>query len=124
MCVLCVVRFCFFFFKQKTAYEMRISDWSSDVCSSDLSPAGCRSRQHNPEAHADGGGFLRKPPLQALGPARRSTMASTIRTRRCPNALTIAVFCPSRYEEHTSELQSLMRISYSVFCLNKKTSTR
>src|SRR3546814_900451 len=32
--------FCFFFFKQKTAYEMRISDWSSDVCSSDL----CRHR--------------------------------------------------------------------------------
>src|SRR3546814_8868330 len=30
------VYFCFFFFKQKTAYEMRISDWSSDVCSSDL----------------------------------------------------------------------------------------
>src|SRR3546814_18101178 len=29
---------CFFFFKQKTAYEMRISDWSSDVCSSDLDP--------------------------------------------------------------------------------------
>src|SRR3546814_16499965 len=35
--------FCFFFFfKQKTAYEMRISDWSSDVCSSDLSPDGQR----------------------------------------------------------------------------------
>src|SRR3546814_8019839 len=33
---LCVVLYCFFFFKQKTAYEMRISDWSSDVCSSDL----------------------------------------------------------------------------------------
>src|SRR3546814_5174117 len=33
----CVLRWCvFFFFKQKTAYEMRISDWSSDVCSSDL----------------------------------------------------------------------------------------
>src|SRR3546814_11884635 len=31
-----MVVFCFFFFKQKTAYEMRISDWSSDVCSSDL----------------------------------------------------------------------------------------
>src|SRR3546814_2921646 len=31
-----LVVFCFFFFKQKTAYEMRISDWSSDVCSSDL----------------------------------------------------------------------------------------
>src|SRR3546814_2283138 len=37
-CVLlsCISVFCFFFFKQKTAYEMRISDWSSDVCSSDL----------------------------------------------------------------------------------------
>src|SRR3546814_14545547 len=34
-CVVCFL--CFFFFKQKTAYEMRISDWSSDVCSSDLS---------------------------------------------------------------------------------------
>src|SRR3546814_1131267 len=35
--ILCLyVVFCFFFFKQKTAYEMRISDWSSDVCSSDL----------------------------------------------------------------------------------------
>src|SRR3546814_18263270 len=31
-----VIMMCFFFFKQKTAYEMRISDWSSDVCSSDL----------------------------------------------------------------------------------------
>src|SRR3546814_5281890 len=35
--------FCFFFFKQKTAYEMRISDWSSDVCSSDL--LGCGQRR-------------------------------------------------------------------------------
>src|SRR3546814_11532215 len=34
--ILCVMSLVFFFFKQKTAYEMRISDWSSDVCSSDL----------------------------------------------------------------------------------------
>src|SRR3546814_2280437 len=34
--VVCFGVCCFFFFKQKTAYEMRISDWSSDVCSSDL----------------------------------------------------------------------------------------
>src|SRR3546814_11851189 len=34
--MMCSYFFCFFFFKQKTAYEMRISDWSSDVCSSDL----------------------------------------------------------------------------------------
>src|SRR3546814_18437220 len=40
---------CFFFFKQKTAYEMRISDWSSDVCSSDLAARGDRGR---PEAAA------------------------------------------------------------------------
>src|SRR3546814_3402066 len=38
LCVLSYVCF-FFFFKQKTAYEMRISDWSSDVCSSDLDAA-------------------------------------------------------------------------------------
>src|SRR3546814_7007935 len=35
----CSIIWLFFFFKQKTAYEMRISDWSSDVCSSDLLPA-------------------------------------------------------------------------------------
>src|SRR3546814_16215608 len=35
--------FCFFFFKQKTAYELRISDWSSDVCSSDLSSSAMAS---------------------------------------------------------------------------------
>src|SRR3546814_7960975 len=34
----------FFFFKQKTAYEMRISDWSSDVCSSDLALKNCSPR--------------------------------------------------------------------------------
>src|SRR3546814_7910121 len=37
MVMCCTDIVCFFFFKQKTAYEMRISDWSSDVCSSDLS---------------------------------------------------------------------------------------
>src|SRR3546814_7008493 len=40
--------FLFFFFKQKTAYEMRISDWSSDVCSSDLAAVHAA-----PPAHAD-----------------------------------------------------------------------
>src|SRR3546814_18541861 len=40
----------FFFFKQKTAYEMRISDWSSDVCSSDLSSAQQRCGAHGPIA--------------------------------------------------------------------------
>src|SRR3546814_2272355 len=40
VCIRIVSCFSFFFFKQKTAYEMRISDWSSDVCSSDLKSEG------------------------------------------------------------------------------------
>src|SRR3546814_3719266 len=47
MCTLFLSGLLFFFFKQKTAYEMRISDWSSDVCSSDL-------RRHGADAHARG----------------------------------------------------------------------
>src|SRR3546814_4399002 len=65
MCVLHIARLLFtsllfFFFKQKTAYEMRISDWSSDVCSSDLRRRGTRRwlrhcGRHDPSgtAHAD-----------------------------------------------------------------------
>src|SRR3546814_7422958 len=51
LCILFVCSdyvFCFFFFKQKTADEMRISDWSSDVCSSDLQITG---RQPADEKH-------------------------------------------------------------------------
>src|SRR3546814_4805377 len=72
-CILCA-GFClfalllFFFFKQKTAYEMRISDWSSDVCSSDppgtcpIPPHGCAARLHGASkavsAHSgDGQGY-------------------------------------------------------------------
>src|SRR3546814_3909262 len=44
---------CFFFFKQKTAYEMRISDWSSDVCSSDLLAAFEERRAELEKAAAD-----------------------------------------------------------------------
>src|SRR3546814_4163978 len=40
-----LVACCFFFFKQKTAYEVRISDWSSDVCSSDLHSSGTRRKR-------------------------------------------------------------------------------
>src|SRR3546814_19681338 len=55
--------YCFFFFKQKTAYEMRISDWSSDVCSSDLpeyghiahSAFGAIARANLPEPQRDHG---------------------------------------------------------------------
>src|SRR3546814_3938202 len=53
----CVLLVLFFFFKQKTAYEMRISDWSSDVCSSDLLVVGeqqdCRHQRHDPQSQKD-----------------------------------------------------------------------
>src|SRR3546814_10443791 len=51
-----------FFFKKKTAYEMRISDWSSDVCSSDLSPENLRLVQHHVRAR-------RRRPGIRIGPA-------------------------------------------------------
>src|SRR3546814_6327635 len=44
----------FFLFKQKTAYEMRISDWSADVCSSDLTPADCDGHAVVPAATIGG----------------------------------------------------------------------
>src|SRR3546814_7631125 len=44
----CLLFFLIFFFKQKTAYEMRISDWSSDVCSSDLRRGRARDRRPSP----------------------------------------------------------------------------
>src|SRR3546814_5741825 len=77
---------------------MRISDWSSDVCSSDLL---------QPVEHAALGGRL-----LALA-CRRRFRRWALRGR--PEAVEHA-----RSEEHTSELQSLMRISYAVFCLKKK----
>src|SRR3546814_8839084 len=52
MYVLCM----FFFFKQKTAYEMRISDWSSDVCSSDLARHGCAGTVATPRRPGPGPG--------------------------------------------------------------------
>src|SRR3546814_18138740 len=47
--IVCVCLYVVFFFKQKTAYEMRISDWSSDVCSSDLEPNAERRLGHYSE---------------------------------------------------------------------------
>src|SRR3546814_2016154 len=59
--LMCVCVYSFFFFKQKTAYEMRISDWSSDVCSSDLqSSAGTwRLEICDQYPSADNGNFVR-----------------------------------------------------------------
>src|SRR3546814_3944390 len=108
-----------FFCKQKTAYEMRISDWSSDVCSSDLEAdqeAECRHRPEHPGALVD------KEIGDQAQYAREHTeiddMAAGQHDRLAGH---VAVqLQKGRSEEHTSELQSLMRISYAVFCLKKK----
>src|SRR3546814_8908060 len=53
---------CFFFFKQKTAYEMHISDWSSDVCSSDLRARDRRGKPHTRRtAHRPAPAHRRRP---------------------------------------------------------------
>src|SRR3546814_7135280 len=67
----------FFFFKQKTAYDVRISDWSSDVCSSDLS-AGARQEMLLPEARR---GLVReaRPPCRHR---RKGRQRRTLSVRR------------------------------------------
>src|SRR3546814_2839535 len=130
------MNFLVFFFKQKTAYEMRISDWSSDVCSSDLaaSPKGVRkmAKETNRidiyQAVTDdilamleagtkpwvkpwsGGPTI---PLRHNGVAYRGINVLSLWASAMRQGFA------SRSEEHTSELQSLMRISYAVFCLKK-----
>src|SRR3546814_10756981 len=104
----------FFFFKQKTAYEVCISDWSSDVCSSDL----CSGRRvlEKPEPRKT---FT--PPISALCATSASVNVSGS-AQACPQRMAspLRIIPLKRSEEHTSELQSLMRISYAVFCLKKK----
>src|SRR3546814_9899966 len=63
----------FFFFKQKTAYEMRISDWSSDVCSSDLRALG-----NHPELDADPGRPRLAGTCLAQSPRRHGVAAGQI----------------------------------------------
>src|SRR3546814_8867088 len=97
-----------FFFKQKTAYEMRISDWSSDVCSSDLRSGKHEAGQQQGKHHAPHG---RDQAGHQVSVASIGTGAEVRPATARANG---------RSEEHTSELQSLMRISYAVFCLKKK----
>src|SRR3546814_1553665 len=113
---------------------MRISDWSSDVCSSDL-PCDDPPRCARPACGLRAG----------LGPADRDADRRRLcchagnlggdfgrvwyRLSLCrrPEARCLShAGCdlPGRSEEHTSELQSLMRISYAVFCLKKKKNTQ
>src|SRR3546814_1596079 len=118
----------FFFFKQKTAYEMRISDWSSDVCSSDLERLPARGARRPRTAAAAAvhrraeeghrsrrlGGGLGARGRPGTGKLRQPDPDRAARHPRQRPAHGL------RSEEHTSELQSLMRISYAVFCLKKQ----
>src|SRR3546814_10182702 len=104
---------------------MRISDWSSDVCSSDLKGTDtldvwfdsgvahqCVFKSMIPEA-LDANGFAPQADIYLEGSDQhRGWFQSSL--------LTSVAMRGRRSEEHTSELQSLMRISYAVFCLKKK----
>src|SRR3546814_5704832 len=98
---------------------MRISDWSSDVCSSDLLRIVAALRRRLPH-HAAVVGQLRLLPVvvEALAPHRHHVAVQQAAVEQLGNQEAHAA--GGRSEEHTSELQSLMRISYAVFCLKKK----
>src|SRR3546814_1012385 len=122
---------------------MRISDWSSDVCSSDLNPAarplvlthgwpGSVLEFMDVIAPLSADFHLVIPSLPGYGFSGKPTVAkwSVEHIAAAWDALMRAIgydryFAQGgdwgRSEEHTSELQSLMRISYAVFCLKKKT---
>src|SRR3546814_6282521 len=210
-----ILSYCFFFFKQKTAYEMRISDWSSDVCSSDLLdtvldtiatykerieslkgkikkalfyPAGVIAvaigvsalllifvvpqfeelfkgfgadlpaftqllvdasrfitangfyivvaiagaifafiqalKRSRPFAQAIDRFMLKLPVIgQILHQSAIARFARTLALTFKAGVPLVEALETCRSEEHTSELQSLMRISYAVFCLKKKKKT-
>src|SRR3546814_962495 len=140
----------FFFFKQKTAYEMRISDWSSDVCSSDLHhqrqnaqhAVGIRDRQHQcllaDDSHqlsglrdkrngvAYGRGVIQQHfrveplPYGHELPDHCAAEYRALGAQRVDVFRHIRAFAGVRSEEHTSELPYLLRSSYARFCLKKK----
>src|SRR3546814_3934739 len=105
---------------------MRISDWSSDVCSSDLPAAvvaaggnGIEQRVMQPPDDRPQTAFQH--PMKLEGLARRDTQG--VAAMCASKFVELQPLCrAARSEEHTSELQSLMRISYAVFCLKKKTN--
>src|SRR3546814_6906126 len=113
---------------------MRFSDWSSDVCSSDIFPGRDRTEK-----------IVDLPFGNILLPALDHARGAVLHEDRIPEMGVVDELLPvrgrhrdhetfdvshgevpssvERSEEHTSELQSLMRISYAVFCLKKKKKT-
>src|SRR3546814_9938480 len=113
---------------------MRISDWSSDVCSSDLREArGARGLDVEPEPRPQPLGDRLAQAGTRIGAGEDADQrdADLYRRQEAPRIggklpRDLGAAAPplfGRSEEHTSELQSLMRISYAVFCLKKKKTT-
>src|SRR3546814_7660978 len=115
---------------------MRISDWSSDVCSSDLVDRVLHHDRHaTGKLQGPGGlsddldaeGRMRCACLHRCRHAHHLVDAGQRRDRDIRQGdqrdTESGITCSRRSEEHTSELQSLMRISYAVFCLKKITTT-
>src|SRR3546814_2805173 len=123
---------------------MRISDWSSDVCSSDLcmrtngiveSVLGLARRERAQPENIDLVVFVRRfldDYLETIPPDLDDikfshgvpTLPVLVDPRHLQQVLTVLVQNSLRSEEHTSELQSLMRISYAVFCLKTTTNKK
>src|SRR3546814_4314653 len=103
---------------------MRISDWSSDVCSSDLACLHDGHQLARLAAAMTETLALAIPELPGLADDKLNQAASSILFQELLSIIeTSRPYIPSmsdRSEEHTSELQSLMRNSYAVFCLKKK----
>src|SRR3546814_2320228 len=122
---------------------MRISDWSSDVCSSDLRATivdlaqqqgklnkvyvPARANEKGAVVNTKSGALVEERNFVAQQKAQRLRNGDSVErnnlrrlyhSERGVNA--VLVDGSNRSEEHTSELQSLMRISYAVFCLKKK----
>src|SRR3546814_3879476 len=93
---------------------MRISDWSSDVCSSDLAEQQHGAGDGDHRLHVEHQGSA-----QGAGVAHRADHGEEGAQEAEADVGEGAPAESARSEEHTSELQSLMRISYAVFCLKK-----
>src|SRR3546814_2354922 len=107
---------------------MRISDWSSDVCSSDLAVEGLRQRYLGeadrlyPDTYPQARAAFAGPASEnaALSAGQQMVGKHPRQVGQRMEGMTDPQLEQFRSEEHTSELQSLMRISYAVFCLKKK----
>src|SRR3546814_6081792 len=128
---------------QTTAYELRISDWSSDVCFSDLDTPGrrggppgqaCAARRCLQFGVMDRSRsgitrelHVRRQEAHVVGladrdakPAQNCICGGDVEVEVRHEVIACVLASRESSEEHTSELQSLMRHSYAVFCLKKQ----